>query len=77
MNEPLAITQLGVSGVVVVILIVIVRTLWQDVQQLRKESREDQAEILPALTQATAALAQAALAIDRVTRLYDQTPRGG
>jgi len=57
--DPSAWPQLGVSGVIVIILLYILKELWADNRELRKQMREDQAQMLPALTAATAAVKDA------------------
>lgn len=56
----LDLTQLGVSGTLVAILLADRMALWKDNRELRKQMREDQAAMLPALTKSSEAL-QAAL----------------
>lgn len=70
-------TQLGVSGVIVVLLVVIMRALWADNQALRTQAHEDQAAMLPALTASSAALLAATTAIERVTRLVERRASKG
>lgn len=52
-------TQLGIGGVVAALLAVAVVVLWKDNKALRKQAYEDQQRMLPALTQASAAITQA------------------
>ena len=85
MYDATSLTQLGVSGVIVAILLVILKVVWGELQKVRVEqredqraNREDQRAMLPALTEATAAISGAVKAIDHVSRLYDNLapPRG-
>lgn len=46
----------GGLGVTVAILLYIVRELWKDNRELRNQMREDQAQMLPALTASKDAL---------------------
>lgn len=69
-------TQLGVAGVIVALLSIGIVTLWKALQAERAARNADQAAILPALTQSTAAVASAVLAIDRITVLADRRPFG-
>lgn len=75
---PTTFTQLGVSGVIVVLLVIGMRALWNDNQQLREQAHDDQAAMLPALTASSAALLAATAAIERVTRLViaRRAPKG-
>ncbi len=49
-------SQLGVYAVTVVILAYACGRLWEALNEERKQSREDQARMLPALTSATEAM---------------------
>ncbi len=69
-------TQLGVSGVIVVLLVIGMRALWSDNQKLREQAHDDQAAMLPALTASSAALLAASTAIERVTRLLERRNGG-
>ena len=57
MNGP-DFTQLGVAGIVCLLLTVAVVVLWNDNKELRKQARDDQQAILPALTAATSAMTE-------------------
>lgn len=64
-----AFTQLGVAGVICLLLFYITTVLWKDNQTLREQARQDQQAVLPALAQASTAMAEfarvAALLRDR------------
>lgn len=51
-------TQLGVSGVVAVLLIVAVKVLWDKYQEALAQNREDQEAVLPALQSMTVAMTE-------------------
>lgn len=65
-------TGLGVSGVIVAFMAVACTVLWRTLQDERKQAREDQERILPALTKASAAMAEfartATVLLDRRNR---------
>lgn len=63
--------QLGVSGVIVALCLIAIKVLWSALQTERAKRDGDQQAMLPALTQATAAVSASVLAIDRVTVLYE------
>lgn len=54
----LDVTQLGVAGVVVAILLAFLKVLWEDNKALRRQAREDQERVLPALAEASNAMAE-------------------
>lgn len=75
-------TQLGVSGLLVAALIVALRYVWNERKELlrlllaaQQQNRDDSRAMLPALADATTAVAGSTLAIDRVTRLMDDMQR--
>lgn len=51
--------QLGVAGIICALLLAAVVVLWRALERERKARIEDQAQVLPALTQASAAITQA------------------
>lgn len=50
MTDAGQVTQLGVSGVIVVILLYIVKELWSDNRALRKQNHDDLSAVVPVLT---------------------------
>lgn len=58
-------TSLGISLPFIAILLQIIKVLWQDNQALRKQAHADQAEMLPALTAASAVLDKVAVELVR------------
>lgn len=57
--DPSALTQLGVSGVVVIILLAFIKVLWEKYQAVLKQNHDDQAAMLPTLRDATNVLQKA------------------
>lgn len=54
--DPAGVTQLGVSGVVVVILLGFIKVLWERYQAVLKQLHDDQAQMLPVLEETKDAL---------------------
>ena len=65
MNGGIDLTQLGVSGVIVALLIVAVIALWSKYQDALERNHADQAQTLPALLAASTAMTE-------VTRLANR-----
>lgn len=57
MNSP-DLTQLGVSGIIVALLLIAVKVLWDKYQDALAQNRQDQEAVLPALQSATAAMTE-------------------
>ncbi len=51
-------TQLGVSGVVAVLLLIAVKVLWDKYQESLRQNREDREAVLPALQSMTTAMTE-------------------
>lgn len=72
-----SLTQLGVSGIVVALLIVGIKVVWDKYQSALAAKDAITAAVLPVLQQANSALAEAAKATERLERLYGQPPARG
>ncbi len=51
-------TQLGVSGIIVALLLVAVKVLWGKYQEALTQNRADQEQVLPALQSMTLAMTE-------------------
>jgi hypothetical protein len=71
MPDP-SVAQLGVSGVIVALLIIAIKVVWTKYQDALAAKDAITATVLPLLQQTQAAVEASTLAIDRVTRLYEQ-----
>lgn len=74
MGDP-SLAQLGISGIVVALLLVAIKIVWDKYQAALAAKDAITAAVLPVLQQANAALAEAAKATERLERLYGQPPR--
>lgn len=59
-------TQLGVAGIIVVLLLIAVRVIWEKYQEALQQNRDDQEQVLPALQSATSAMVEFARIANRM-----------
>lgn len=59
-------TQLGVSGIIVALLLIAVKVVWDKYQDSLRQNREDIEQVLPALQSATSAMTEFARIANRL-----------